>query len=271
VVDGCGLYDIVPGDGQERELWLEISPRSFNVRVHEGTAVTQLMLFMSPHHVVESGTCMCVDTSGLPCFCVKNCMSALVDGVSVAGLPLLHAAEVPCHHAGLSGSSQGREHQQQQREASSATPKSPLHNSGKDRVLSAVTVNPCPCKEQGWQGETAVREEGCGMERNGAGGVVGPDESLQESLQELEARICYDTDGKVLPLHLHKGALVLSVCIPDDASLLAGYEAVATEEVGAQRLGVTVKVRGQGSGVGLRGRSAFVLLPVSGLGFRVGL
>ncbi len=60
VVDGCGLYDIIPtrpggggggkgstasGDGG-RELWLEISPRSFNIRVREGVTLTQLMVFM---------------------------------------------------------------------------------------------------------------------------------------------------------------------------------------------------------------------------------
>ena len=53
-------------------------------------------------------------------------------------------------------------------------------------------------------------------------------ESMEE---ELEAKICYDDDGKVLPLHLHKGALVLSVCIPSDQAVIAGYEAIATEEV----------------------------------------
>lgn len=51
-MDGCGLYDIIPAsaDGSAfsnpRELWLEISPRSFNVRVREGVALTQLMVFM---------------------------------------------------------------------------------------------------------------------------------------------------------------------------------------------------------------------------------
>ncbi|KAJ1493681.1 2'-deoxycytidine 5'-triphosphate deaminase-domain-containing protein, partial [Baffinella frigidus] len=46
VVDGCGLYDIVPGDGVARELWLEISPQSFNVRLKDSIAVTQLMVFL---------------------------------------------------------------------------------------------------------------------------------------------------------------------------------------------------------------------------------
>ena len=73
VVDGCGLYDIIPGDGKQRELWLEISPRSFNVRVHQGTAMTQLMLFMSPDDVRDSD------------------------------LPLLDAAELPAHAAATGG------------------------------------------------------------------------------------------------------------------------------------------------------------------------
>jgi len=73
VVDGCGLYDIIPGDGKERELWLEISPRSFNVRVHQGTAMTQLMLFMSP------------------------------DDVNASELPVIDAAELAAHHAAIGG------------------------------------------------------------------------------------------------------------------------------------------------------------------------
>ena len=32
VVDECGLYDIIDG-GQRRELWLEITPQSFNVKL----------------------------------------------------------------------------------------------------------------------------------------------------------------------------------------------------------------------------------------------
>lgn len=44
VVDQCGLYDIIDG-GERRELWLEISPQSFNVRVKAGIALTQLMVF----------------------------------------------------------------------------------------------------------------------------------------------------------------------------------------------------------------------------------
>ncbi len=44
IVDGYGLYDTVPG-GKDRDIWLEITPRSFNVRVKEGLALTQLMIF----------------------------------------------------------------------------------------------------------------------------------------------------------------------------------------------------------------------------------
>jgi deoxycytidine triphosphate deaminase len=53
VVDQCGLYDIIDG-GERRELWLEISPQSFNVRVKAGIALTQLMVFADPGSV--SGT-----------------------------------------------------------------------------------------------------------------------------------------------------------------------------------------------------------------------
>lgn len=44
IVDDCGLYDTIPG-GSRRDLWLEVSPRSFNVRIREGLALTQLMIF----------------------------------------------------------------------------------------------------------------------------------------------------------------------------------------------------------------------------------
>lgn len=46
VVDGCGLYDTIPA-GQKSDLWLEITPQSFNVRIRKGLALTQLMLFTS--------------------------------------------------------------------------------------------------------------------------------------------------------------------------------------------------------------------------------
>lgn len=52
VVDQCGLYDIVDG-GEERELWLEISPQSFNVRVKAGIALTQLMVFAESSSVSD--------------------------------------------------------------------------------------------------------------------------------------------------------------------------------------------------------------------------
>ena len=45
VVDGCGLYDTIPS-GQKSDLWLEITPQSFNVRIRKGLAPT-LMLFTS--------------------------------------------------------------------------------------------------------------------------------------------------------------------------------------------------------------------------------
>jgi dCTP deaminase len=42
VFDHCGLYDTVRGSG---ELWMEVSPRSFNVRVSSGQALSQMMVF----------------------------------------------------------------------------------------------------------------------------------------------------------------------------------------------------------------------------------
>ncbi|GBG28412.1 Hypothetical Protein FCC1311_046352 [Hondaea fermentalgiana] len=71
IFDGCGLYDTVEGSG---ELWMEVSPRSFNVRVHEHQPLSQLMIFrkqspvddapLSPsglrHHV------LCYDEDGSP-------------------------------------------------------------------------------------------------------------------------------------------------------------------------------------------------------------
>lgn len=44
ITDGSGLYDIIES-GSARELWLEVTPNSFNVRLHDGLALTQLMIF----------------------------------------------------------------------------------------------------------------------------------------------------------------------------------------------------------------------------------
>ena len=59
LVDGCGLYDTVPArggraggaagtvaddGGRGNELWVEISPRSFNIRLQAGSPLTQLMV-----------------------------------------------------------------------------------------------------------------------------------------------------------------------------------------------------------------------------------
>lgn len=41
IFDYCGLYDTVYGEGS---LWMEVTPRSFNVRVYENQALTQLMV-----------------------------------------------------------------------------------------------------------------------------------------------------------------------------------------------------------------------------------
>mmetsp|Transcript_18254 Transcript_18254/g.39640 ORF Transcript_18254/g.39640 Transcript_18254/m.39640 type:complete len:373 (+) Transcript_18254:1-1119(+) len=42
IFDYCGLYDTVQGEG---ELWLEVSPRSFNVRVKPCVSLSQMMVF----------------------------------------------------------------------------------------------------------------------------------------------------------------------------------------------------------------------------------
>lgn len=44
VFDGCGLYDTIDA-GQTGELWMEISPKSFNVKAKEGSALSQMMVF----------------------------------------------------------------------------------------------------------------------------------------------------------------------------------------------------------------------------------
>jgi len=185
VVDGCGLYDIVPGDGKERELWLEISPRSFNVRVHQGTAMTQLMLFMASEDVHDSG------------------------------LPLLDASQLAAHHTTLSAD----------------TPQHAPASPGGDGARGGLAP---PTPQQQRRGSSSMASVNQSFD---AGSSFDEERDEQEASagenwqRELESRVCYDTDGKVLPLHLHKGALVLSVCIPGDNAQLAGYEAIATEEV----------------------------------------
>lgn len=44
IVDECGFYDTLES-GYDGELWLEITPRSFNVRLRAGMCLSQLMLF----------------------------------------------------------------------------------------------------------------------------------------------------------------------------------------------------------------------------------
>ena len=133
VVDGCGLYDIVPGDGVPRELWLEISPQSFNVRLTDAIAVTQLMVFLPWDRVPPA-------------------------------LPLPADAPADAAEPAEGGAAQAR---------------------GVPRVAA---------------------------------------------FDVLEEQLCFDGDGRPLPLQLHKGAVVLSVCVPG-AEQTAGFEAVATEEV----------------------------------------
>ena len=114
VVDGCGLYDTIPS-GQKSDLWLEITPQSFNVRIRKGLALTQLMLFTSDAKQILSN---------------------------------------------------GDE-----------------------------------------------------------------EEKVDISSLEITKRILYDKDGEVLPVSLHRGAVVLSLSIPSNSKELAGYEAKHTNEV----------------------------------------
>ena len=117
VVDGCGLYDTIPS-GQKSDLWLEITPQSFNVRIRKGLALTQLMLFTSD---------------------------------------------------------------------------------AKQMLSSNETVD--------------------------------DEEKVDISSLEITKRILYDKDGEVLPVSLHRGAVVLSLSIPSNSKELAGYEAKHTNEV----------------------------------------
>lgn len=54
IIDYCGLYDVVDGNGQ---LWLEVTPRSFNIKIRPGTPISQLMIFdryvTTIHHTYE--------------------------------------------------------------------------------------------------------------------------------------------------------------------------------------------------------------------------
>eukprot|EP01065_Artemidia_motanka_P028920 TRINITY_DN346_c0_g2_i2.p1 TRINITY_DN346_c0_g2~~TRINITY_DN346_c0_g2_i2.p1 ORF type:complete len:380 (+),score=64.86 TRINITY_DN346_c0_g2_i2:79-1218(+) len=51
VTDECGMYDYIPptpldAEGPvRRSLWLEVMPRSFNIRLQEGVALTQMMVY----------------------------------------------------------------------------------------------------------------------------------------------------------------------------------------------------------------------------------
>lgn len=60
VFDDCGLYDTIES-GKSGELWMEISPRSFNILVKPGLCLSQLMVFeespnaplSSPHPLLD--------------------------------------------------------------------------------------------------------------------------------------------------------------------------------------------------------------------------
>ena len=54
---------------------------------------------------------------------------------------------------------------------------------------------------------------------------------MDTSSLEITKRILYDKDGEVLPVSLHRGAVVLSLSIPSNSKELAGYEAKHTNEV----------------------------------------
>ena len=132
------------------------------------------------------------------------------EDVQESGLPLLDTAHITAHQDSISGCE------------TSQQPASP----GGPRYSQSQQVQRHTCSMASVNDSLDARDEEAEV------GAEGREEEEGQALQkELESRICYDTDGKVLPLHLHKGALVLSVCIPASSSILAGYEAVATEEV----------------------------------------
>lgn len=118
--------------GVARELWIEISPRSFNVRVRDGLALTQLMVFMPWDKALER-------------FPPPRPSAMLLDGRA-------------------SASSRGV----------------------------------------------------------GASGV---------SMDMYDEKLCFDQSGEPVPLSLHKGAVVLSVCVPKGGRALSGYEALQTEDI----------------------------------------
>ena len=48
IVDNCGFYDCV-NFGKQGEVWCEVSPKSFNVSLKAGMALTQMMIFEEPN------------------------------------------------------------------------------------------------------------------------------------------------------------------------------------------------------------------------------
>lgn len=87
IVDGCGLYDTVLG-GRPGNLWLEVAPQSFNVRVREGLALTQLMVFREDASVASidlSAEQIVFDASGEPVEPLLH-RGALVMSLSVANV-----------------------------------------------------------------------------------------------------------------------------------------------------------------------------------------
>lgn len=89
VFDGCGLYDTIrPGD--QGELWMEISPQSFNVRVQEKLALSQMMIFRNqrPEEDEEDTT--------------MSLGNILFDGAGAPLIPCLHHNGSLILHLGLS-------------------------------------------------------------------------------------------------------------------------------------------------------------------------
>ena len=65
IADNIGLYDtLMPGTNGE--LWLEVTPQSFNVRLEEGIALSQIRLFDDAPHLNSSNFPFLYDSSGNP-------------------------------------------------------------------------------------------------------------------------------------------------------------------------------------------------------------
>lgn len=53
IFDGLGLYDTIPYSfATTGEVWLEVSPQSFNIRINKGTCLTQMMVFQKEESII---------------------------------------------------------------------------------------------------------------------------------------------------------------------------------------------------------------------------